>query len=151
METHAPSLGDRIAHLRQAAQAEETRAWIPAAIHALIIAALVRIFTRLEQVLALWQAGQLSPSAIRRPTSSVRVAGSRRDSAPRATRPHRATRTQAVPPHARRPRNTPQATTPTATAPAGTRPAVPPGQRPRQGRSQPAKKPFSGEHPTAPY
>ena len=125
METHAPSLGDRIAHLRHTAQAEEKCAWIPAAIHALIIAALVRIFTRLEQVFALWQAGQLPRPPIRR----TRATTSRPSTAPRAARPIHARRTPKLP---RAPRIRPR-----ATAPARAAPFAPPTRRPRQDRAPP--------------
>lgn len=59
METQAPSLGDKIAHLRRTAQAQEKCVWIPSAIHTLIMAALARIFGRLEQIFQLWQSGTL--------------------------------------------------------------------------------------------
>ncbi len=56
------SLGDKLACLRLTAQAPwEKCAWIPDPIHALIMAALARIFGRLEQLLLLWQSGQFPP------------------------------------------------------------------------------------------
>ena len=61
MENHSPSLGDQIARLRGAAQAEESCAWLPDALHALIMACFARIFSRLERFIQLWQAGQLLP------------------------------------------------------------------------------------------
>ena len=67
------SLGDKLACLRETAQApREKRAWIPDAIHTLIMAALARIFGRLEQLLLLWQSGQLPlpQSANPRPTAA---------------------------------------------------------------------------------
>ena len=133
MENRPSSLGDKFACLRDTAQArKETCAWIPDAIHALIIAALVRIFTRLEQIFALWQAGQLPPPAIR----SLRASTARRGTTPRATRSNRATRAPKVPPRLRVQRNRPQPTAPTSATP-----AAPPGLRPRQGRAPPAGYP----------
>ena len=86
METHTPSLGDQIARLRGTAQAQEKCAWIPAAIHVLIIAALMRIFGRLEQIFLLWQSGDLPAPQIRAPRAP-------RPRAPRS----RATRSRATP------------------------------------------------------
>ena len=59
MLIQSPALSDQIARLRIAAQAEEPRAWLPAAVHAVITAILVRLFGRLEQMLLLWQSGTL--------------------------------------------------------------------------------------------
>ena len=59
MLIHSPALSDQFARLRIAAQAQETRAWIPTAVQALITAILVRLFSRLEQMLLLWQSGTL--------------------------------------------------------------------------------------------
>lgn len=60
MDNRLPSLSEHLAGLRNTAQArQETCARILDPIHALIIAALARIFARLEQLLALWQAGSL--------------------------------------------------------------------------------------------
>ena len=78
METHTPSLGDQIARLRGTAQAQEKCAWIPAAIHALIIAVLTRIFGRLEQIFHLWQSGDLPAPQIRTPRAPHSRATSRR-------------------------------------------------------------------------
>ena len=59
MLIQSPAQSDQIARLRIAAQAEEPRAWLPAAVHAVITAILVRLFGRLEQMLLLWQSGTL--------------------------------------------------------------------------------------------
>ena len=59
METPHPSLGDQIARLHGTMQTQEKCAWIPTAIHTLIMAALARIFGRLEHLLQFWQAGTL--------------------------------------------------------------------------------------------
>ncbi len=77
METHAPSLGDKIAHLRRTAQAQEKCAWIPSAIHALIMAALARIFGRLENIFQLWQAGTLPAPPVRRSVAPARTGTAR--------------------------------------------------------------------------
>ena len=69
MENNAPSLGDQIARLHGTVQAQEKCAWIPAAIHTLIMAALARIFGRLEALLRLWQAGTLPAPQPRTPSS----------------------------------------------------------------------------------
>lgn len=61
MTTPPPVLSDRIACLRSNAQAQEKCVWIPAPVHDLIIACLVRIFGRLEQLILLWQSGTLPP------------------------------------------------------------------------------------------
>ena len=60
MHNRSPALSEQIAGLRNTAQArKETRVWLPAAIDALIAAIFARIFGRLEQLLLLWQTGQL--------------------------------------------------------------------------------------------
>ena len=65
----SPSLGDQFAGLREIAQARpENRAFFPAAIHTLIMACFARIFARLEQLLTLWQAGNLPVPAPPRAT-----------------------------------------------------------------------------------
>ena len=57
MESQSPSLGDKIARLRGAAQVEENGTWLPDPLHALIMACLARLFGRLEQILQFWQTG----------------------------------------------------------------------------------------------
>ena len=68
MKTHPSSLGDQIARMHDAVHAQERCVFIPAAIHALIIACLDRIFGRLEQLVLLWQTGQLPVPAPRQQT-----------------------------------------------------------------------------------
>jgi len=86
-----PPLGDQFARLRDIAQAQETCAWIPAAIQDLIMACLMRIFGRLEQLVRLWQAGALPLPPIR--TASPRA---RKAATPRAHRHgHRSARVRA--------------------------------------------------------
>ena len=106
MEKHAPSFGDKFAHLRQAAQAQEKCAWIPSAIHTLIMAALARIFGRLEQLFQLWQAGTLPAPLVRRPPARPRTAAARPFSRPSVCQARR-----------RAPEIRPRATRPTASHP----------------------------------
>ena len=75
METLSPSLADRLGSLRATAGAESACGWVPAALHALIMACLARIFGRLEQVILLWQSGDLPLPLTARPQddSSSRV------------------------------------------------------------------------------
>ena len=92
MENQTPSHGEQFAGLRSDAQAgRENCAWIPAAIHAAIAAIFARIFGRLEQLLALWQAGAMPPPPARTP---VRRHPAARTSRRRAHRPRRATHTK---------------------------------------------------------
>ena len=72
MEPIPPSLGAQIAGLRSSALAQERYVWIPAAIHALIIACLARIFASLERLVALWQSGLLPPPQPSRPSRTPR-------------------------------------------------------------------------------
>ena len=67
METHTLSLGDQIARMHDAVHAQDRCAWIPPAIHALLIACLARIFGRLENLVRMWQDGQLPPLSQRTP------------------------------------------------------------------------------------
>ena len=60
MLTQTPSPGDRIASLR-AAPPGAGRRIASNALHTLITAILARLFARLEQILALWLAGNLPP------------------------------------------------------------------------------------------
>ena len=59
MSIHTPSLADQFAGLRAVTAQSTDRGWLPAALHALIMAALARIFGRLEQLVLLWQTGTL--------------------------------------------------------------------------------------------
>ena len=65
MEIKSPGLAAQLAQLHTAIQAQETCFWLPAAVHALIMACLARIFSRLDQMLALWHVGLLPPPAFR--------------------------------------------------------------------------------------
>ncbi len=60
-------LAETVASLRVATLATPAHAWVPEAIHALILACLVRLFGRLEEMIRLWQAGLLPPPPAPRP------------------------------------------------------------------------------------
>ena len=55
-------MDELFASLRAATKAEPGPAWLPAALHVLIIACLARLCDRLEHLLALWRAGLLPPT-----------------------------------------------------------------------------------------
>ncbi len=59
MSVHPTPLAQQVAHIRGAILTQEKCVWIPAVVHALIIACLARIFGRLEEMIRLWQSGQL--------------------------------------------------------------------------------------------
>ncbi len=86
MPPHPSPLADTVASLRIATLATPAHAWLPAAIHALILACLARILGRLEEMIRLWQAGLLPPP-VQRPrtapaTSRPRAARRNPDSVP---------------------------------------------------------------------
>ena len=141
MTHEAPSLGDQIARLRQAAQVEESCAWLPASVHALIMACLARIFARLEQFLLLWQSGNLPAPPIRRahPSPSRHLPPCDRpcDPQPRAARSSNAAPRPERPPPIRVRQDIPHTiATPVATS---ARPSAPTRLRPRQGRAPPSR------------
>lgn len=82
-------LANTVASLRVATLARPAHAWVPAAIHALILACLARLFGRLEEMVRLWQAGLLPPPTHRARTVQNRTPTSNRDSgsAPRRRAP----------------------------------------------------------------
>lgn len=69
MSPHPSPLADTVASLRAATMATPAHAWLPAAIHALVLACLARLFGRLEEMIRLWQAGLLPPPAQRSRTA----------------------------------------------------------------------------------
>ena len=73
MENQSLSFGDKIARLRGAAQCEEKCAWLPASLHVLITACLMRLFDRLEQMILLWQSGNLAPAPARAATDRSNI------------------------------------------------------------------------------
>lgn len=103
MSPNQPSPTPKVAILRIPAPADRSSPLLPASLHALITAILTRLFTRLEHLLQLWQAGNL-PIPQPRPrtarANSPRIAGERHESAPRAAPfpPHPRRRTMAAPP-----------------------------------------------------
>ena len=89
MESPTTSLSDQLAGLCTTLTAGEAPCWMPDRVHALIIACLARIFARLENVLTLWQAGQLPPLPPR-PASTAPRTQNPRAPGPRQTTSHRA-------------------------------------------------------------
>ena len=98
MEHTPPSLGDQIARLRTATQAQERCAWIPSAIHALIAALFARIFDRLESLILLWQSGTLPPAPRARCDAPSPQAPHTRAPYTRAARPASSRSSPASPP-----------------------------------------------------
>ena len=88
MESPTTSLSDQLAGLCTTLTAGEAPCWMPDRVHALIIACLARIFARLENVLTLWQAGQLPPLPPR-PASTAPRTQNPRAPGPRRTTSHR--------------------------------------------------------------
>jgi len=77
MLVNQPSLGDQLATLRASAEAIPAPAWLPEALHALILACLLRLFGRLESMISHWQAGLLPPPPQPRLASPARHAAPR--------------------------------------------------------------------------
>jgi hypothetical protein len=67
MQPH-PTFPEAIAALRDSAQDSRAPAWLPDAVHALIIACLVRLLGRLDQMFQAWQSGHI-PAADRHSSS----------------------------------------------------------------------------------
>ena len=158
MEMSSPSLSDQLLRLRHTAQAVESRAWLPEAIHALIAAIFARLFSRLEHIIQLWQAGQLPLPQSRETSRSIADDTSHRDST-RVLRPHPARQTRhSILVAISRTGNAPRAASYHLTQPAGATPsrAARSSVRPRRQR-RPARAPppaisanrpgpFAGEH-----
>ena len=134
--TPPPPLAEQVAalaadlRLEAARQGEESG--IIAALQALILISLARIFTSLERMVALWQAGLLPPPAPRRPRVATQhprsVAPTPRR--PRARRHSRATAPRSPAPLAPEPVRRP-APRPPITAAAPVPAPFPPAARPR--------------------
>jgi len=124
----AERIADMAAELRATADEAAAQAGLVAALHALILAALVRIFTRLEDMVALWQSGQLPPLAPARHAERS------------APNPPRITRRMAA---SRRPHFQAHAQAPEANAPESVRHAAEPAApaRPAPGRHTHANQP----------
>jgi hypothetical protein len=60
-----PTLAEQAAGMREAAQASRAPRWLPDALHAMLMALLARLFTRLEDMIQLWQSGLLLPPSAR--------------------------------------------------------------------------------------
>jgi len=64
-----PSLAESIASLRASAAAPGGQSgWLPAALEAMIMACLLRLFARLEHLIQLWQSGNLATFPDRNPS-----------------------------------------------------------------------------------
>jgi hypothetical protein len=71
MHPAASTLADEFARVRMDVAAERAPFWMPLALHAMIIAALVRLFESLEAMIRLWQEGRL-PTPEPRPARQPR-------------------------------------------------------------------------------
>ena len=81
MAYHPSTLAERVGTLRAGLESESVPFWMPAVLHAMIIACLVRLFGRLEEIMRLWQAGALP--ALPPPHRAVRMSVSSRKHHPR--------------------------------------------------------------------
>lgn len=63
MPIHASPLADQFAGSRAAAASNDARGWLPACLHAMIMALLARVFARLEHLVLQCQAGQFPQCA----------------------------------------------------------------------------------------
>ena len=78
MLDNPPPLADQFASLRATTATAQPPLWLPASLHALILAALASLFSCLEDLIRLWQSGNL-PTPQPRPEPTPRPApGSRR-------------------------------------------------------------------------
>ncbi len=90
------------AEMRAAADHQAAEAGLIAALHALILATLARLFNRLENMVALWAAGALPVLPPRQPNAARAHAQAESQQArtarsPRRTRPHQAPPQEASP------------------------------------------------------
>jgi len=130
-------LADTVASLRVATLATQAHACVPAAIHALILACLARIFGRLEDMIRAWQAGLL-PLPSQRPRSvRNRIPGLAPDS-------HSA---RSTPPRFSRRRRAPHAVSRETTR-VVMRKCAPPAPRPKSGHPTSTAARASRRHPT---
>ncbi len=133
MSVQPTPLGAQIASLRKAGTAPSgaDRRMLSAALHALIAAIFARIFDRLEQILLLWQSGQLPAPLIRAPRAAT---------APRQhlakPRRHRASQRSRAPLPKPQAAKRPCAPNPSAASAPFTTP--PPPVRPRPARDPPS-------------
>ena len=107
MKANPSPLSDQCAALRRAAQDATAPCWVPESVYALIVACLVRLFARLEEMVLLWQSGGLpAPSARpRRAPLAPKTPPARRYSAAPARSRHKSARARENP--ARRPSHRP--------------------------------------------
>ena len=86
------------AAIRTEADHHANQAGLVASLHALIFAALSRLFTRLESILTLWQAGQLPhPAQSPHPRPALEPSESPRATTPITPAPRRPSRARAAP------------------------------------------------------
>ncbi len=88
------TLGAPIALLPPRKGALENRALLPAALHALIVAALARLFDRLEQLLLLWRSGVLAPHRPIIGATATRPESAKRQQSPQSSPRRQRNRTQ---------------------------------------------------------
>ena len=142
MKTPSPGLAAQLAQLHHAPLGREKCAWVPAAVHDLIITWLTRIFASLEQLVRLWQAGQLPPPPIR-----TAVPRTDRQNTPRHVRPP-ASRRRAIRRATHRGRTSLACHVPAGSPELAPRQAIAPPARPRPARDPPpARAKLRGENP----
>ena len=125
MSVHPTPLGAQIASLRKAGTAPPgaDRRMLSKSLHALIAAIFARIFDRLEQILLLWQSGQLPAPPIRAPRAATLPR--QHPAKPRRHRARQRIRTPLTKPQApnrHRAPNPPATSAPFATTPSPVRP-----------------------------
>jgi len=138
LEIHPPPLATRVAgiaaDLRATADLHAAQAGALAALHALILAAFVRLFDRLADLVTLWQSGQLPPPSRtqhRHPGSSAKADARSRATTPNPARTRQTARcpspSRPVDPCSHQARSLSPRTA--ARAPGRRAPSVPPGCR----------------------
>ena len=145
---HAP-LADQFARMRIAAAEQNTCAWVPDTLHALIMACLIRLFGHLEHLVQLWQSGQLPPLISPPLISHTPISHTQKPSAPQSRRRHTRAVHPASPPQPRAPiraRRIPKPNPTTAhprSAPPARRPRIVTTAkfRPHQARAPPPAQP----------
>ncbi len=99
MKANPSPLSDQCAALRRAAQDAIAPCWVPESVYALIVACLVRLFARLEEMVLLWQSGDLPAACARRRRApfAPKSPPARRHAAAHARSHHKSARAQANP------------------------------------------------------
>jgi len=143
---YPPVLSDHLGSLRASTAANVAPDWLPAALHALIMACLARLIGRLEQLVLLWRPATLPPPDHRR---------TRHHKPPRHHRPTPRRHAQAgAPPTDNLPRHHARAASPPCAtairAPTPTASFAPPGAAKPSAHPQPARAPPSVSHRNSP-